>query len=664
MSSLPTLVYDGDCAICRYWVVYWQGLTDGRIVFRPYQEAATDFPAIPRQAFQQAIQLIESDGRVYSGAAATFRVLRHAPGRSLWWWCYAHLSGFAAMSEWAYAFFARRRGLLNRLTKLLWGPALLAESYALVSAVFLRLLGVIYIAAFASLGVQILGLIGHAGILPVGDYLVAAHEALGNSVYRILPSVFWFNSSDAALVAGTVVGVVLGLLVVADRWTRPALIGLFVLYLSYTYAAQDFMSFQWDTLLLEVGFLAIFLTGGSRIVVWLYRWLLFRYLFLAGVVKLLSGDPTWRDLTALEYHFWTQPLPTPLAWYAAQLPVRLLVAGTAATLIVELGTVFLIFLPRRPRAIAACCVLVLQTLIVLTGNYNFFNLLTMLLCVFLFDDAALRRLLPRWLESRTTARAPLPGRTATVVATALALVVAPVGLNRIWQTLTHKDLPVLGALTRAVSPLFIVNPYGLFAVMTTSRPEIVIEGSADGQVWREYVFRYKPGPLFRPALWNIPHQPRLDWQMWFAALGSVKENPWMISLMWRLLQASPPVLELLDSNPFADGPPKYVRAQLYEYRFADQATHAATGQWWVRRLEGLYFPVVSLADFRRAADRGASYVPSCRANFASVPPDAAIRSTARCSAQSDLSTRAIPAMAPRARVLSEVVPDQSDRADL
>jgi predicted DCC family thiol-disulfide oxidoreductase YuxK len=602
MSIRPTLVYDGDCAICRYWVVYWQELTNDRIVFRPYQEAATDFPAIPREAFQRAIQLIESDGQVYSGAAATFRVLRRAPGRSLWWWLYAHLPGFASMSEWAYAFFAHRRGLLDGFTKLLWGPALHAERYALVSAVFLRLFGVIYVAAFASLGMQILGLIGHAGILPVGDYLRAAHQALGSSVYRILPSLFWLNSSDTALVAGTVAGVVLGVLVVADRWTRAALVGLFVLYLSYTYAAQDFMSFQWDTLLLEVGFLAIFLTGGSRIVVWLYRWLVFRYLFLAGIVKVLSGDTTWRELTALEYHFWTQPLPTPLAWYAAQLPARLLAGGTAATLSVELGAVFLIFLPRRPRALAACCVLLLQSLIVLTGNYNFFNLLTMLLCIFLFDDAALRRLVPRWLESRTKERAPLPGRKATIVAAALALIVVPVGLNRIWQTVARKDLPVLGALARAVSPLFIVNPYGLFAVMTISRPEIVIEGSADGQVWREYVFRYKPGPLSRPALWNIPHQPRLDWQLWFAALGSIRENPWMIGLMWRLLEASPPVLALLDSNPFADGPPKYVRAQLYEYRFADRSTHAATGQWWVRRLEGPYFPEVSLADFRRSAD--------------------------------------------------------------
>jgi predicted DCC family thiol-disulfide oxidoreductase YuxK len=600
-QGLPTLVYDGDCAVCRYWVTYWHELTEERVQYRPYQEAAADFPAISLQQFRSAIQLIERDGQVHSGAAATFRLLRHAPSRAAWWWCYAHLPGFAAASEAAYAFFARRRDLLQRLSKLLWGPQLRAERYAQVSWVFLRLLGLIYVAAFASLGVQILGLIGQHGILPVADYLTEAHQALGSSAYRLLPSLFWLNCSDTALVTGTVAGALLGMLVFLDRWSRPALIGLFALYLSYAYAGQDFMSFQWDTLLLETGFLAIFLTGGSKIVVWLYRWLVFRYVFLAGAVKLLSGDPSWHDLTALEYHFWTQPLPTPLAWYAAQLPAWLLSAGTAAALAIELGSVFLVFLPRRLRAAAACCVLLLQSLIILTGNYNFFNLLTILLCVFLFDDAALGRVVPRWMESRVQRRAPDARRTATVAATVLALIIVPVGLNRVWQTVARRDLPVLGALTRAVAPWFIVNPYGLFATMTTTRPEIIIEGSADGQSWREYVFRYKPGPLSRPARWNIPHQPRLDWQMWFAALGGVREDRWIISLIERLLEGSPAVLELLDSNPFADARPKCVRALLYSYRFADRQTRTLTGQWWVRRLEGLYFPSVSLADYERGA---------------------------------------------------------------
>ncbi len=275
-------------------------------------------------------------------------------------------------------------------------------------------------------------------------------------------------------------------------------------------------------------------------------------------------------------------------------------AGPPRTLVVEVGSVFLLFLPRRPRAFAACCVLLFQSLIVLTGNYNFFNLLTMLLCIFLFDDAALRRLIPRRLAAWAQRRAPHPGRTATMLATALALLVVPLGLNRIWQTFTHADLPLVGWLSAAVSPLLIVNPYGLFAVMTTTRPEIVIEGSQDGQAWREYVFRYQPGPLTRPAPWNIPHQPRLDWQMWFAALDNTAVDPWFQNLLLRLLEGSPPVLALFDANPFPDHPPRFVRAKLYDYRFADPAVHAATGQWWVRRLDGLYFPAVSLADFARA----------------------------------------------------------------
>jgi predicted DCC family thiol-disulfide oxidoreductase YuxK len=219
MSQIgPTLVFDGDCGVCRYWVDYWRGLTDGRVVYRPYQQAAAEFPGIPLEAFQRAIQLIEPDGMVYSGAAASYRVLRYAPGRGAWWWCYKHLPGFAAASEGAYAFFARRRGLLGWVSRMLWGPALEAERYELVSWLFLRLFGAIYVCAFASLGAQILGLVGSAGILPLTDYLRAVHAVLGLEAYWRLPTLFWLSSSDAALVAGTVAGVLLGLCVTAGVW--------------------------------------------------------------------------------------------------------------------------------------------------------------------------------------------------------------------------------------------------------------------------------------------------------------------------------------------------------------------------------------------------------------------------------------------------------------
>jgi predicted DCC family thiol-disulfide oxidoreductase YuxK len=596
-EARDTLVYDGDCEICRYWVEYWKQQTGGRVVYRPYQEAASDYPTINLEDFRHAIQLIGPNGQTYAGAAATYRLLRHAGGRGVWWWMYEHVPGFAPASERAYAFFARRRGLLRRLSWLLWGSRLEPESYEIVNWVFLRLLGAIYVIAFASLGVQILGLVGEAGIAPVGRYLDAARQGWGVAAYWRMPTLLWLNSSGAVLVAGTLVGLLLGFLVVSGLWVRPALVGLFVLYLSYVYAGQMFTSYQWDLLLLEAGFLAIFLTAGSRIVVWLYRWLIFRYMFLSGAVKLLSGNPTWRDLTALKYHFWTQPLPTPVAWYAAQLPEWVLAAATAVTLIIEFVIVFLIFLPRRLRAFAAWCILLFQLAIMLTGNYGFFNLLTMALCVFLFDDAAMRRLLPRRLTTWLETSAPRPGRVATITATVLALVVVPVGLDRIWQAFERTNLPVVNAITEAISPLLIVNAYGPFATTTTTRPEIIIEGSDDRQNWREYVFCYKPGPLERPPSWNIPHQPRLDWQMWFAAYGSFAENPWFEGLLRKLLEGSAPVLALLGPNPFPDHPPKYVRAQLYEYQFADPSTHAQTGWWWIRRPRGLYFPELSLAQF-------------------------------------------------------------------
>jgi len=589
----PTLVYDGDCGICRYWIDYWKQQTGDLVVYRPYQEAAEEFPAIPRERFARAIQLIEPDGTIYAGAAATYRTLRHAPGRAAWWWMYERIPGFAAISERAYAFFARRRGLLSRLSHILWGAHLEPERYELVSWLFLRLLGGIYVIAFASLAVQIQGLVGERGILPAGEYLDAARQGWGISAYWRMPTLFWLNANDAALFAATGLGILLGLLVVFGIWTRAALVGLFVLYLSCVYAGQVFMSYQWDLLLLESGFLAIFLTAGSRIVVWLYRWLIFRYLFMSGIVKAVSAQPTWHDLTALKYHFMSQPLPTPLAWYAAQLPPWMLAFGTAATLVIELVLVFLIFLPRRLRAFSAWCILVFQALIMLTGNYGFFNLLTIALCVFLFDDAAIRQAIPQKLSQWIQNRAPQPGRAATACALALTLLVVPVGADRIVQALGLPKLPVVNGMTEAISPWLIVNDYGPFATTTMNRPEIIVEGSDDGQSWREYEFRYKPGPIDRRPLWNIPHQPRLDWQMWFAAYGSFAQNPWFGRLLRRLLEGSAPVLALLGPNPFPDHPPKRVRALLYDYRFADPAMHAETGQWWIRRQEGLYFPEIS-----------------------------------------------------------------------
>jgi hypothetical protein len=361
------------------------------------------------------------------------------------------------------------------------------------------------------------------------------------------------------------------------------------------------MSFQWDLLLLESCFLAIFLTGGSGVVVWLYRWLLFRFLFLAGLVKVLSGDQTWQTLSALDYHFFTQPLPSPLAWYAAQLPHWFLAATVAAVLVLELVLVFFAFLPRRPRMALAALTAAFQLAIIATGSYNFFNLLTILLCIFLLDDQALRRVLPAGLIARVSETAPRPGRTATALAAVVAIVTVPIGFNLVWEPVTGRNLPVVDRFAEAVAPFLIVNPYGVFATTTTMRPEIIIEGSDDGKTWRPYVLPYMPGPVERAPTWNIPYQPRLDWQLWFASYGPLSQNRWIERLLQRLLEGSAPVFTLFAETPFPDHAPRYVRAELYDYRFAE----ASEGAWWVRRLDGAYFPQVDLNAFAKGPPKGA-----------------------------------------------------------
>jgi hypothetical protein len=344
-------------------------------------------------------------------------------------------------------------------------------------------------------------------------------------------------------------------------------------------------------LLLEAGFLAIFL-GYSRAIVWLFRWLLFRLMFLSGAVKLLSGDRTWRELTALDFHYQTQPLPTPIAWYMQQLPGWFQRLSVGMVFAIELVVPFLIFAPRRLRLFAAACLVLLQILILLTGNYAFFNLLALALCLFLLEDRDLR--LPEFALKVTR----LSHRVRVPLTVAVVFVILFLGLSHLIGQFLMLP-PGVGRLMSFAAPFGIVNSYGLFAVMTTTRLEIVVEGSDDRSHWQAYEFRYKPGDLHRRPAWVAPHQPRLDWQMWFAALGTYAENPWFVSLMGRLLQGAPEVLRLLDRNPFAERPPRYVRALMYEYRFTDFKTRRETGNWWSRELLGSYLPAISLEDLQR-----------------------------------------------------------------
>ena len=596
------LVYDGNCGFCTRWAHRISAIIGDRVEFAPSQEVGHRFPQIPPEQFENAVQWIGPDGEVYSGAKAALRVLAFSgPAGRLLWWAYRRLPGFAGAAEVAYRWVARNRISVSTVSRWLWGQDLRRPAYRTSADLFLRALAVVYLIAFLSFWVQAHGLIGAQGILPIEESVRLAAEK-GHPLR--FPTLFWFDQSDMFIHvvcgAGTLFAVVAALVPACG----PFFLLMWIGYLSIVTAGGPFLSFQWDALLLEAGLLAVFLAPWklpvrrravvpSRLVAWLYRWLLFRFVFSSGVVKLNSGDATWRDLSALSHHFQTQPLPNPLAWYAHHLPDGIHVASVVIMFAIELAAPFFIFAPRRLR-IAACALLVgLQFGIALTGNYTYFNLLAAALCLWLIDDATWPKRL-RVPPGRERGNPPSFQRLAAVP---LAVVVVVLSLAYLCSFSLRLNVPWPGpvvALNRALAPYNVVNTYGLFQVMTTRRPEIVLEGSRDGKTWLPYEFRHKPGaPERRPPV-VAPHQPRLDWQMWFAALGHYRQSPWFVNLCRRLLEGSPPVTGLLARNPFHDGPPRYLRAQLYDYRFTTPDERRRTGDWWKRKFQKTYLPKIQL----------------------------------------------------------------------
>lgn len=610
MESRPLLIYDGDCGFCRRWIARWKKQTGSRVTYAPFQEVAGRFPEIGREQFETGVVLLEPGGTIYSGAEAVFRILSAAGRRSPLLWLYQNAPGGAAVAEWIYRFVARRRIRFSRWISILSGPDLEPPTFFRARVWFFRLLGLVYFLAFASLGVQILGLIGENGILPAQTFLDQVGARFGPRAYHLVPTLFWWGASDFQLKLVCGAGMFLSLVLISGTAPLPVLGILWALYLSLVNVGRWFLRFQWDSLLLETGFLAILMAPFgfhparawrrplSAMALWLPRWLLFRIMFQSGVVKLTSGDPSWRNLTALRYHFETQPLPTSIAWYAHNFPGWALTSMVALTFFIELAVPFFLFGPRRLRQWACAILILFQGAIIVTGNYGFFNLLAIALCLLLLDD----RWWLRWSPDRLVRHSsPIPGparepagkRWATIT---LAILILAVSIPQTWQTFDRQAItpaPIQTVL-RWISPFRSVNRYGLFAVMTTARPEIQVEGSNNGTEWTAYSFRWKPGnPGHRPRF-VAPHMPRLDWQMWFAALGSYRRQPWFLPFERRLLQGSPEVLGLLRENPFPDAPPRYIRAVLYRYRFTGPATRRASGNWWRRERVSVYTPAISL----------------------------------------------------------------------
>ncbi|HXV28210.1 MAG TPA: lipase maturation factor family protein [bacterium] len=614
-TDRPLLVFDGDCRFCRRWIERWRYWTKNLVADMPSQDAGKHLPDIPPEKFQGTVVLVEPDGRSSFGAEAVFRSLAYVPSKRWMLWAYLRIPGLRPFTEGIYRLIARHRIFFSKVTDFLWGNDLKPSTYEISGRLFLKALGIIYLVAFLSLGVQINGLIGSNGILPVSQYLAAIARQTSADRYWLLPTLVWFNQSDVFLAILWQGGIVASLLLILNVMPAAAAFVAWLFYLSLVHAGQQFMSFQWDILLLETGFLAVFLSPlhlipgfprsrlpGKGPVVWLFRWLLFRLMFSSGVVKLSSGDPVWHNLTALFYHYETQPLPTWIGWYAHQLPPWFQKFSCAMMFFIELVIPFFIFMPRRLRLTACVSLIGFQVLILLTGNYCFFNLIAMALCLFLVDDAVW----PSFMRHGMAGNAEESGSPAArrffqwpkwviYPLTAIIFLASFVPLSGIFRKRLLMPFPII-FLYDVLQPFNIVNGYGLFAVMTTSRPEIIIEGSQDGLDWEAYEFKWKPGEIMKRPGFVEPHQPRLDWQMWFAALSDYRRHPWFLNFIARLIQGKEEVLQLLERNPFPDNPPQMIRAVVYDYHFTDPAARRENGAWWTRKRRNLYAPVLERKD--------------------------------------------------------------------
>jgi hypothetical protein len=488
------------------------------------------------------------------------------------------------------------------------GVAGAADAYLWARFLFLRALGLIFFSAFYSLAFQIHGLIGPHGILPAGPYLAAVARAYPATYLWFAPTLLWISSGDPALTALVVAGFVASLALALNLWPRASLAVATLCFLSFVTAARDFSSYQSDGMLLEAGFLSLFFAppglwpglGGahppSAASLWLLRWEWFRIYFESGVVKLASGEPQWRDLTAMDKYYENGPLPTWIGWYAHQLPHSFHAATALATLVIELGLAWFIFLPsrfplgRRLRIAGFVVATLLQIGIILTANYAFLNYLVLALGILLVDDRTLGRL---------RLRPPASGVAATRRFERARLVAAAAALLWVFYSTVvafgGRALPeplLLPAV--ALEPFRIANAYGLFAVMTRGRYEVEFQGTTDGgKTWIAYPFRYKPQDVLKPPGIYAPYQPRFEWNLWFASLGSWREAPWVVATEARLLAREPAVLALFARDPLRGGQPTAVRTVLWQYWFTSRQERARTGAWWRRELRGLYAPEVS-----------------------------------------------------------------------
>lgn len=455
-----------------------------------------------------------------------------------------------------------------------------------------RGLGVICLVAFLVALNQFKPLLGERGLLPVPLFIKQVR-------FVQTPSLFYLFPRDVAFTTAAWLGILLSCLVITGiserfgTWLSVCVwLGIYILYLSFVNVGQTFYGFGWESILLEACFFAMFLGASnvmpSRIPIWLFRWLLFRIMFGAGLIK-LRGDPCWRDLTCLDYHYETQPMPNPLSWYFHLAPQWVNKGGVLFNHFSELIVPFFYFLPQPFAGIAGLVTILFQLSIIASGNLSWLNWLTLVLAFSTLDG----KFLSGVISLGTPAMHP-PARVFEGMNIALAVLVAALSVPVVLNMLSARQIMNLN-----FNPLHLVGTYGAFGSITRPRYEVVVEGTDESVItsatrWREYEFKGKPGDVNRMPPQIAPYHLRLDWLMWFAAMSSYQDYPWFVNFVAKLLQNDPATLSLLHSNPFPQRAPRYVRALLYEYHFTTREEKRQTGAWWKRTLTRYYFPAVSL----------------------------------------------------------------------
>lgn len=464
------------------------------------------------------------------------------------------------------------------------------SSYLYSQWLYLRLFSLVYLCAFCSMSIGVKGLWGKQGILSIKNFLEQARNRHPNwKRFYYIPSLFWISCSDRSLVLLVRGSILASIFSLFDILTVPMLFFLWLSWLSFLSTGSAFMRRQSDSLLAELGFYNIFyaMLSPPPLLALLYLWFcLFKFMFMAGFAKLASGDKSWRNGSAMSYHYETQPLPNRTSWYAAKLPLWAHRFCSYSMFVIELLVPFFILFPAPVRLLATFLLILLQIGIFATGNFTFLNILSGVFACVIVEDRYLEGYLSSYVFLEPSSPSLVLWSFISGVVLCLFIMSTLVFIVGVFKK--RWKIPLLGY----VSHFYLSNAYGLFAVMTKVRKEVVIEGSLDGKNWKEYEFPYKAGDTAMAPKQMAPHHPRLDWQMWFAALGNYKSYPWFINLLVRLLEGSKDVLELLRVNPFGEKSPKYIRAKLYRYEFTSYEERKQTACWWKREYLSDYTPVM------------------------------------------------------------------------